>query len=898
MGSTQTFIPSIALMAVGLNHTLPDLELLLSPNDELDFARITPEEITLFRLESAASSTQQNNTILSHSTISNTSTLSHLTATSAKAVCIAWKPDKTYKHIFAVGFNNSDVILLNLSPNQRDNPPYINNIFWGGGSNRTCSSIAWNPNDPTFLAVGFPKLQRPDQSLRIWDTKFTSDQPPPLGGLGSLFPAITTSNVICLTWLSDSTQSLVYSNHRGIAVYDYSQKQLGGRPSVTKAIHGICNDTLSKLYVAGFSGSRVRVWRAADLYPHFLKFNTSFRVVSICWSPLRHSTLLALTSYPEIYQLTLPRIDVSAILNADPEEAMLYLTPTGMEARDWTRHLLCEPLHHIHTRYPEASFSFLPHPTSRSSFILHISPACPSSSPPELLQVLLPCYVVLAVSARGQVACASDMKLTRVSFPQELSAAAQMRNCLIAGYCFRPDTNRQVCREMGSEGQDLARLWEWMMSVETGLEGGGLRVQLGEVMLSGLAHSVLSLLQIDKSQYQYCDVSPELIGQRGAPPRWQYSPNRELCLQLLGWLPSGESGESLEQRLVAENQLGKAALYCVISDPNTGVRRAIKLLQGAGSGNGEAGMAMMALAGYPSSLENRFWVETCLSQAYTLNDPYLRLCVRILYSDYTSLYAIIRQEKISANDKFVLACSYLQDADLNRFKSELLREIQEGSLLEGIFLTGLGVHGMTIMENYLSQSGDLLTVSILSTLTLKYSLDTNGDLSPQYCKQIDAWWVALSDFLDQSCLWKERCRLQIARNKILNHQTKDPQSKWHIMCGFCDKRISGSDRKDLRGRRPASTHPSADKNVAISGSCCPSCHKPLPRCVVCHRHMGSSADHVPNGTGVDSTPTDDWITWCQSCGHWGHNKHLAEWFRENTCCPSPGCSCPCLFNDK
>ena len=882
-------------MAVGLNPTVVELELLLSPNDDLEFAHFTPEEITLFRLESPVSSIQQNNCSISYSLVSKRSTHSHLIGTAIKAVCVAWKPDKTYKHIFAIGFNNSNVILLNLGPNQRDNPAYINNIFGGGGSNRTCSSIAWNPKDPTFLAVGFPKLQRPDQSLRIWDIKFSSDQSPGLGGIGSLFPAITTSNVICLTWLSDSTQTLVYSNHRGIAVYDYSVNKLSGKISPTKAIYGICNDSSSKQYVAGFSENRVRVWSASDLHSHFLKFHTASPVVSICWSPLRQSTLLALTSRPEIYQLTLPRVDVSAVFEAEPEEGVPYTTPAGMEARDWTRHLLCEPLHHIRETYPEASFSFLPHPTSRSSFILHIYPS-PTSF--KFLQVLLPCHTALAVSARGYFACASDLKLSLASFPQELSAAARMRSCLLAGYCFSPGTNLQVCRRMGTGGQALARLWGWMVSVETCLEGSGLKVQLGEVMLNGLAHNVLSQLQIDRTEYQYCDASPGLIGQRGVPPCWQHSPNRELCLRLLGWLPSGGDGSLLEQRLISENQLGKAALHCVVSDPNTGVRRAIKLLQTAGSGSGDAGVAVMALAGYPSSLENRFWVDTCLSQASTLTDPYLRLCVRILYSKYTALYAIIKQELISANDKFVLACSYLQDGDLNRFKSELLKEIQDDSLLEGLFLTGLGNNGIAIMKNYLSESGDLLTVSILSTLTLKYSLDTNEMLPPRYSAQINAWWVALCDFLDQSRLWKERCRLQIARNNILNHRTTDTQSKWHIMCGYCGKRISGSNRKDLRGRRPTSTHHSADKNVATSGSCCPSCYKPLPRCVVCHRHMGSSADHVPNGTGVDSTPTDDWITWCQTCGHWGHNKHLSEWFRENTSCPSPGCSCSCLLNDK
>lgn len=41
-----------------------------------------------------------------------------------------------------------------------------------------------------------------------------------------------------------------------------------------------------------------------------------------------------------------------------------------------------------------------------------------------------------------------------------------------------------------------------------------------------------------------------------------------------------------------------------------------------------------------------------------------------------------------------------------------------------------------------------------------------------------------------------------------------------------------------------------------------------------------------------------WFTWCQTCRHGGHAKHLLEWFEEHTECPVNNCDCNCMSLDS
>lgn len=52
-----------------------------------------------------------------------------------------------------------------------------------------------------------------------------------------------------------------------------------------------------------------------------------------------------------------------------------------------------------------------------------------------------------------------------------------------------------------------------------------------------------------------------------------------------------------------------------------------------------------------------------------------------------------------------------------------------------------------------------------------------------------------------------------------------------------------------------------------------------------------------NLTFIANTKVGNWFSWCQSCKHGGHIKHLIEWFRLNQKCPYLHCKCKCTSID-
>lgn len=50
-------------------------------------------------------------------------------------------------------------------------------------------------------------------------------------------------------------------------------------------------------------------------------------------------------------------------------------------------------------------------------------------------------------------------------------------------------------------------------------------------------------------------------------------------------------------------------------------------------------------------------------------------------------------------------------------------------------------------------------------------------------------------------------------------------------------------------------------------------------------------------TLLANTKIGNWFSWCQTCKHGGHIKHLIEWFRYNQKCPYLHCECQCVSID-
>ena len=58
--------------------------------------------------------------------------------------------------------------------------------------------------------------------------------------------------------------------------------------------------------------------------------------------------------------------------------------------------------------------------------------------------------------------------------------------------------------------------------------------------------------------------------------------------------------------------------------------------------------------------------------------------------------------------------------------------------------------------------------------------------------------------------------------------------------------------------------------------------------------------HTFNGENIyflNNYKCGNWFSWCQSCKHGGHIKHLMEWFKYNKKCPYVHCECSCANLD-
>ena len=59
-----------------------------------------------------------------------------------------------------------------------------------------------------------------------------------------------------------------------------------------------------------------------------------------------------------------------------------------------------------------------------------------------------------------------------------------------------------------------------------------------------------------------------------------------------------------------------------------------------------------------------------------------------------------------------------------------------------------------------------------------------------------------------------------------------------------------------------------------------------------------NAIQIENALFLSSNKFGKWFSWCQTCKHGGHIRHLIEWFNDHEKCPFLHCKCKCLSLDS
>jgi len=291
----------------------------------------------------------------------------------------------------------------------------------------------------------------------------------------------------------------------------------------------------------------------------------------------------------------------------------------------------------------------------------------------------------------------------------------------------------------------------------------------------------------------------------------------------------------------------------------------------------------MALAGFNDSSKSNLWKETCLEPS-SMNDlkkhPYLRASFFFLCNDLKTFKTVLDCD-ISIADKIAFACRFLDDPELIQFIDSLVIEFTKKGALEGIIITGLEPKGVDIFEQYINITGDVQTATLaLSNVVPKKFQDV----------RVLQWVKMYRELLDIWQLWHQRARLDMARIDVVPPQV-------YARCNFCNQSLSKTMILPKRGTVGRSAvivspaKPQRENTTRQKVTSCPSCSKPLPHCTICL--LSFSCTLPSSNKTITTVPFGEWFTWCQTCRHGGHAKHIEEWFSTHIECPVSNCQCKC-----
>ncbi|KAI9204166.1 uncharacterized protein BJ171DRAFT_459532 [Polychytrium aggregatum] len=355
--------------------------------------------------------------------------------------------------------------------------------------------------------------------------------------------------------------------------------------------------------------------------------------------------------------------------------------------------------------------------------------------------------------------------------------------------------------------------------------------------------------------------------------------------------------ESLEANKEYEKAAGLAFFY------GSGVHRAVQALDK--SSEERLKFAAATLSSYSSMPhQGLMWQTICTTLSKDLQNPYLKaIFAFITYGKWE--YVIGPDCKLSLRDRLGIALRYLTDAELFTYIERETQAAIVNGALEGLMLTGLTNKSIDLFESYINKTGDIQTAAlVLAHLPQQQPAD----------ERVAVWIETYRLLLDRWELYTPRAHFDIDRNAwrraadaSLSENSDSGLPQVFIRCGYCGVSIARNNhppqRRGEMGFVPSIIMGHQKPKVTI----CASCRNFLPRCALCHMHLGTAGDsHAGSGpialggsAGiVDSKYSDPsrlstWFTWCQSCRHGGHLGHMSDWFSKHTECPISDCKCQC-----
>ena len=406
-------------------------------------------------------------------------------------------------------------------------------------------------------------------------------------------------------------------------------------------------------------------------------------------------------------------------------------------------------------------------------------------------------------------------------------------------------------------------------------------------------------------------ISPEIM----KPRRVYRSPQREGAAKISGWF-SGSGSDNTElsnfaNELETNGEFIRAAtisLFCL------NLRLCLQILNRGSQFYSQENkpelskglkMIAMTLSGFTQD-KSGLWHEMMSDTGHEslTDDPYLQILFKFLLLPSESSseseayeYNFIMESDLSLLDKFAFATLHFNDSKLRDLIETRWTQLFDVADLRAVFLCGMkSLESVELLQRYLDFSGDVQTVSWLSAKYLinDYALREN----------VQIWMDSYRNLLNMWSQWNSRAEFDIvvnARPSIINRMPKQV----YVSCNFCGRCVGQHVKSPVPktvSLQLKQQQMQLMKNARLQA--CPACRKPLPRCAVCLINLGSLAglniqNEVPNPkTNKKLTRFQNFFTWCQSCRHGGHAKHLLEWFKDSNECPVSGCNCKCSSLDS
>jgi hypothetical protein len=755
----------------------------------------------------------------------------------------------------------SKVSIVNFSPTSE------NNLEFTPRQNRPCLSIAWNQQEPSLIAMGFDK-NKFDHCISVWDIK--RGQP-------------TENSIVNLIGLSESAQSMVWSNGRNL-IAGMSQKvikqiNLGQNPIVnsvtTRAVNGL---TLSsnERYLASYFDNVVNIFDLRKFTEPLNQFQLANHLAQISWSPTASNCLLCLQKDAS---RTMNIIDIhwtgiDDVMSADSAH-FIKRTVAPFEIVDRKNR------HNLQSKAIGLD-SICWHPKKTNNMLVVTNTNTPNHI---LLELEVPERRIAVFDKWNKLFTPTHSELKEIQIISPPSSPTNSTTSWYpnAGYDDLSELFQQrIAQDYGlmdfernakvSMDPSIASVWKMLgqMDYDCFL---GLSFVLGIDPNSDALTKEKALSTVEIRPFFDFPTSSH------ANIRIYKSEQRDIAHNLCGWRFNKEEINSSLQvyidDLCKKKKFTRAAMTAVF---HLRIRLACDILGRAANEIEEEKssfrIAAIALAGFGGNM----WKMQC-SAMTQIEDPHLRAIFSFLSDDTFS--GVLYEEGISLSDRMAFACIFLNDRQLSEYVNFLIQHSITNGNLHGLLLTGPTSDGVQLLQAFVDKTDDVQTAALVGAKIMPSQMRESDN-------RLQTWIEIMRNLMNVWEMYEKRAAFDIS-TACQKSTPKTPRSIF-LLCTFCGKSVSASANEDIRVRN----HMQGSKLSA-----CPHCRKPLPRCSLCLLHMGTSLpSSTYNPTNIKSRPVSSWMTFCQTCRHGGHLIHIQEWFKTHQECPVTCCSCKCFAVDS